>query len=176
MGTTDIFKLPWPELVDPADGPDGFQDLAVASEVALKLQTVRKLWTVRRNQNNAVPVATWGNVVDITIPNAEAPVGLYMVLAAVSWTGWSCWHRVQFNGVNAGDYVTSTNNQTQTFSDQVTPVLATYQHTGGSLRVDIDFGFGAADVTIKAGSLCTVSYCGNGPTAATSSDPAFVVS
>jgi hypothetical protein len=36
MGQTDIYDLPWPELGDPSDGPDGYQDLALATEAALK--------------------------------------------------------------------------------------------------------------------------------------------
>lgn len=28
MGTSTIYQFPWPELPDPADGPDGFSDLA----------------------------------------------------------------------------------------------------------------------------------------------------
>lgn len=35
MGATNVFKLPWPELGDLADGPDGYQDLAAAVEAAL---------------------------------------------------------------------------------------------------------------------------------------------
>ena len=35
MGATDIYQLPWPELGDLADGPDGYQDLARATEAAL---------------------------------------------------------------------------------------------------------------------------------------------
>lgn len=35
MGQTDVFDLPWPELGDLADGPDGYEDLARATEAAL---------------------------------------------------------------------------------------------------------------------------------------------
>lgn len=35
MGSTPTWHLPWPELADPADGPDGYQDLAVAVDAAL---------------------------------------------------------------------------------------------------------------------------------------------
>lgn len=35
MGATPVFTLPWPELGDLADGPDGYQDLAKAAEAAL---------------------------------------------------------------------------------------------------------------------------------------------
>ena len=30
MGASPNYKFPWPELVEPADGPDGFEDLATA--------------------------------------------------------------------------------------------------------------------------------------------------
>lgn len=35
MGATTNFKLPWPELGNLADGPDGYEDLAEAVEAAL---------------------------------------------------------------------------------------------------------------------------------------------
>ena len=35
MGQTSVFTLPWPELPDLADGPDGFKDLAEATEAAM---------------------------------------------------------------------------------------------------------------------------------------------
>jgi hypothetical protein len=35
MGATDVYQLPWPELGDLADAPDGYQDLAQATEAAL---------------------------------------------------------------------------------------------------------------------------------------------
>lgn len=35
MGVTDTYLLPWPELPELADGPDGFQDLALATEAAI---------------------------------------------------------------------------------------------------------------------------------------------
>jgi len=38
MGATDVYQLPWPELGDLADGPDGYQDLAKATEAALLLE------------------------------------------------------------------------------------------------------------------------------------------
>jgi len=41
MGQTTGFALPWPELVDSADGPDGFSDLATATENAIKGRSLR---------------------------------------------------------------------------------------------------------------------------------------
>lgn len=38
MGTTPTYQLPYPELTDPADGPDGFKDLAERVETVLKAQ------------------------------------------------------------------------------------------------------------------------------------------
>lgn len=35
MGKTAIYQLPWPELPDTADGPDGYEDLALATEAGL---------------------------------------------------------------------------------------------------------------------------------------------
>jgi hypothetical protein len=35
MGQTPIYALPWPEPTDPADGPLGFENLAVATEAAI---------------------------------------------------------------------------------------------------------------------------------------------
>lgn len=35
MGATPVYALPYPELSDPADGPDGYRDLAQATEGAL---------------------------------------------------------------------------------------------------------------------------------------------
>lgn len=38
MGATPTYKLPWPELGNLADGPDGYEDLAEAVEAALLTQ------------------------------------------------------------------------------------------------------------------------------------------
>lgn len=38
MGATPTFKLPWPELGNLADGPDGYEDLAEAVEAVLIAQ------------------------------------------------------------------------------------------------------------------------------------------
>jgi hypothetical protein len=74
VGHTNIYSLPWPELADPADGPDGYQDLAVATELALlrerdtpddvgytptwraagNIQPGGMLWTARYNVRNGV--------------------------------------------------------------------------------------------------------------------------
>ncbi|HEY5785341.1 MAG TPA: hypothetical protein VIT65_11235 [Microlunatus sp.] len=43
MGQTSGYALPWPELVDGADGPDGYQKLAQASETAIKTNALRLL-------------------------------------------------------------------------------------------------------------------------------------
>lgn len=43
MGASPKYALPWPELVDSADGPDGFQDLATATENTLKVRSLRLL-------------------------------------------------------------------------------------------------------------------------------------
>lgn len=176
MGTTEIFRLPWPEFTDKANGPNGYENLAKATDFALQSLVKRSLWTVSRAKSDAVAVATWGNVADITIPEAEALPGLYRAIATVAWAGWNCWHRIMFNNIYTGDIPSSTTNGSQAFSDQVTLIEATYYHPGGSLRVDADFGYGAANVTIKAGSRLVVTRLGDGKTAATSSDPAFAIS
>jgi hypothetical protein len=35
MGATTIYKLPWPELIDPADAQDGFNDLTAAVDARM---------------------------------------------------------------------------------------------------------------------------------------------
>lgn len=51
MGATAIYRLPWPELPDVADGPDGYQDLAKATESALT-----------KVKSSITPVGSWGDV------------------------------------------------------------------------------------------------------------------
>jgi hypothetical protein len=36
MGSTSIYNLPWPDVTSAADGPDGYKDLATATEIAIQ--------------------------------------------------------------------------------------------------------------------------------------------
>ena len=56
MGATPAYALPWPELVDSADGPDGFQDLAVATETAIKGRSLRLLGSGKGESTASVEV------------------------------------------------------------------------------------------------------------------------
>jgi hypothetical protein len=56
MGQTTGYALPWPELVDSADGPDGFSDLATATENALKSRALRLVGAGKGETTSSVEV------------------------------------------------------------------------------------------------------------------------
>jgi hypothetical protein len=87
MGHTTVYTLPWPELSYPAKGPDGYKDLALATEAALlqekntadskpytptwrsagSLQPSGMGWTARYNVRNGVcTMHAFGQMTDQT--------------------------------------------------------------------------------------------------------------
>lgn len=73
---TAVYKLPSPELTEPADGPLGFSSLASAVETAL-LQ-VRKGYGVQRYR-----------VADVSIPNGSSGVNISLDGSMYNSGGWT---------------------------------------------------------------------------------------
>lgn len=141
MGSTSIYKLPWPELPEAADGPDGYQKLAEAVETALITGVPRRvLSTARPTSSYAVGDqiletdtgrrATWDGAQWIY----SAPWKDYFVkfrrstdvtLAVAGWNGPN-WDTKVFDtgniGTAAGGYLTAPRTGRMRFWGHVTLV------------------------------------------------------
>lgn len=85
MGATSAYLLPWPELPELADGPDGFQDLALATENAIKNNTggLVKSWGNYASNNQII---TAGSPMDVDFGVVNFPTPARTVIIAYSFT------------------------------------------------------------------------------------------
>ena len=85
MGQTDTYLLPWPELPELADGPDGFQDLALATENTIKNNTggLVKSWGNYASNNQLI---TAGSPMDVDFGTIDLPSIARTVLISFSFT------------------------------------------------------------------------------------------
>lgn len=88
MGQTAGFALPWPELVDSADGPDGYQKLAQASETAIRTNALRLLGQGIAADTGSVEVRAtpWETPFTVALP-ATARVVICTVNVCIFFAG-----------------------------------------------------------------------------------------
>jgi len=156
MGSTTEYKLPWPELPDAADGPDGFQKLATATENALK--AFGSILTASSGSGNA-PGSTWATACEI---NGTMPAGQYMLFAEIRWSNnWGgdgyTWIDITANGQQffqgtVGCRVGGDGNPAA-YNTWSIP----FRHPGGALRAWLRYGFAVyGGVTLVSSRITAV--------------------
>jgi len=85
MGATATYQLPWPELPELADGPDGFQDLALATEAAINNNTggLVRSWSNYASDNRLI---TQGSPMDVDFGTVNFPSVARTVIISYSFT------------------------------------------------------------------------------------------
>ncbi|HEY5785342.1 MAG TPA: hypothetical protein VIT65_11240 [Microlunatus sp.] len=85
MGQTDAYLLPWPDLPELADGPDGFMDLALATEAAIK-NTSGGLVKTWNNYYAPDRISSGGSPVDSNLGSVNLPAPARTVIITYSLT------------------------------------------------------------------------------------------
>lgn len=165
MGTTPLYQLPWPELPDIADGPDGFQDLAVATETAIKQvasavsNAGNAVYIVTRATDDGVVGGQWGNVVAGSWP--AMPPGLYEITSLLYWTSGdnvSCYTFMQL--IHNGTVIYNRPYSGWSYNsnaDCMTMNIDQIQHGGGALNLTLQAGQAGNVVTLRNGSKIVVT-------------------
>ena len=170
MGTTEVSRLPYPELTDIPDVPADMKELADAIEVMgstlsanllgrLKLPKVYQAW---RDRDDAVSSSVWGTAVGLFEPNV--PKGTLLVFSTFIWrcgAGYS-WFETKVSGTRIyGSVVDSGPGDKQS----ITTLVGTIPHPGGDLNIASSFGFSVQDCWILHGSNLFATIFPDAPTA-----------
>lgn len=134
MGATAIYTLPWPELDDAADGPASFQNLAQATEAALKTVACTLVTTYMKEYtgNNDLVANTPRefNMGPVTLPSAAQTVLInWSVCLDASQPGvfgqWAKWDGVELYHPVYNTYSDdNTHDRTYSFSAAVADQVA----------------------------------------------------
>ena len=153
MGKTTEYQLPWPELPDAADGPDGFENLATATETALK--GFGTLLTGSSSSGQANP-SQWITAVELNSTNMAA--GQYMIFAHLWWSANWGTDGYTWTDLNAnGESLFVGTLPCRTGGDGTPPAFHTWaiphRHKGGKFQAWLRYGFSVTGVTLRNARL-----------------------
>jgi hypothetical protein len=169
MGSTPVYQLPWPELPDDANGPDGYQDLAVAAETAIKTQAdavkaaSNFIAQGARQTYDAVPPGVWGNAIAQSWEGT--PAGRYLITGLLNWgtdavqtAVYSYMRLTVESGTNPAfdlGYRAFSGYVRGTDQSVTSVIIDAINHPGGHLGLSISYGFSSNNIIACKGTRVT---------------------